>query len=224
MIMNTKSEILHEIGFEELIGTRFEDLMSIKKLTKGTIIYYERFKKFNTYFLISGRTQHIIYTPEGGEFYRDFFEGDIPGLSFSLSNRKAPERFRPFDVDVIVKEDSIIAYLPFEKVLDLEFKEKSVVLGKIINLGVEDHFKEFNHLLLKSIYSDEEFFIKYLEKHKVLNIGTSKEISEHLNMNLRTVQRLLKRLIEEKIIERTATKIWIKDQLKLERYKEKFEK
>lgn len=222
--MITKAEILHKIHFEELIGTVFEDLISIEKLAKGTSIFYERFKKFNTYFLIEGKTQHIIYTPEGGEFYRDFFEGDIPGLSFSLSNRNAPERFRPFDVDVIVKEDSIIAYLPLEKTLDLEFKGKSAVLEKIITIGVEDHFKEFNHLLLKSIYSDEEFFIKYLENHKVLNIGTSKEISEHLNINLRTLQRLLKKLIEEKVIEKTETRIFIKDQFKLDKYKEKFEK
>ncbi len=222
--MITKVEILHKINFEELIGTVFEDLISIEKLPKGTSIFYERFKKFNTYFLIKGKTQHIIYTPEGGEFYRDFFEGDIPGLSFSLSNRNAPERFRPFDVDVIVKEDSIIAYLPLEKTLDLEFKGKIAVLEKIITIGVEDHFKEFNHLLLKSIYSDEEFFIKYLENHKVLNIGTSKEISEHLNINLRTLQRLLKKLLGEEIIEKTGTKIFIKDQFKLDQYKEKFEK
>lgn len=222
--MKTKAEILRKIDFEELIGTKFEDMMSIEKLTKGTSIYYERFKKFNTYFLIEGKTQHIIYTPEGGEFYRDFFEGDIPGLSFSLSNRKAPERFRPFDVDVIIKEDSVIAYLPLEKTLDLEFKGKSSVLEKIITIGVEDHFKEFNHLLLKSIYSDEEFFIKYLENHRVLNMGSSKEISEHLNINLRTLQRLLKKLIGEEIIEKTGTKIFIKNQSKLDKYKEKFEK
>lgn len=222
--MNTKADILRKINFEELIGTKFEDLMSIEKLTKGTSIYYERFKKFNTYYLIEGKTQHIIYTPEGGEFYRDFFEGDIPGLSFSLSNRKSPERFRPFDVDVIIKEDSVIAYLPLEKTLDLEFKGKAAVLEKIITIGVEDHFKEFNHLLLKSIYSDEEFFIKYLENHKVLNMGSSKEISEHLNINLRTLQRLLKRLIGEEIIEKTGTKIFIKNQSKLDKYKEKFEK
>lgn len=222
--MNSKADILRKINFEELIGTKFEELMSIEKLRKGTSIYYERFKKFNTYFLIEGKTQHIIYTPEGGEFYRDFFEGDIPGLSFSLSNRKSPERFRPFDVDVIVKEDSIIAYIPLEKVLDLEFEGKCIVLEKIITIGVEDHFKEFNHLLLKSIYSDEEFFIKYLENHKVLNLGSSKEISEHLNISLRTLQRLLKRLIEEEIIEKTDTKITIKDKFKLDKYKEKFEK
>ncbi|UUV17257.1 hypothetical protein NRK67_00005 [Fusobacteria bacterium ZRK30] len=158
------------------------------------------------------------------ENFIEIFEGDIPGLNFSLSNRKSPERFRPFDVDVIVKEDSIIAYLPLEKVLDLEFKEKIAVLEKIITIGVEDHFKEFNHLLLKSIYSDEEFFIKYLENHKVLNIGTSKEISEHLNINLRTLQRLLKKLTEEEIIEKINTKISIKDQYRLDKYKEKFEK
>ncbi|MCK5779601.1 MAG: hypothetical protein KAH04_01175 [Psychrilyobacter sp.] len=222
--MITKAEILEKINFKELIGTEFEDLMSIEKLSKGTSIYYERFKNFNSYFLIEGKTQHVIYTPEGREFYRNFFKGEIPGLNFSLSNKESPERFRPFDVDVIIKEDSLVAYLPLERVLDLEFDGKVAVLEKIITMGVEDHFKEFNNLLLKSIYSDEEFFIKYLEKKKIINMKTSKEVSEHLNINLRTLQRFLKKFIEKGIIEKTNTKFSIKDQAKLEEYKEKFKK
>jgi len=199
-------------------------MMTITNLSEGTSIYYERFKKFNTYFIIKGKTQHIIYTPEGGEFYRDFFEGEIPGLNFSLSNRKSPERFRPFDVDVLIKEDSIIAYLPLEIVMDLEFEGKCSVLEKIITIGVEDHFKEFNHLLLKSIYSDEEFFIKYLEEHKTLNLGGSKKLSEHLNINLRTLQRFFKNLHDLGIVEKVGETTSIKDQFKLDKYKQKFKK
>lgn len=147
----TKAEILSKIGFEELIGTKFEEMVIIKKLKKGTSIYYKRLKKFNTYFIIEGEISHIIHTPEGGKFYRDFFKGDIPGLNFSISIRKAPKCFRLFDINMVVKEDSVIVYLPFEK---------------LIIIGMEDHFKEFNHLLLKTIYSDKEFFIRYLEEKK----------------------------------------------------------
>jgi len=222
--MITKKEILQKINLSELIGTQFEDRISIKKLTKGSSIYYEKFEKFQTYFLIKGKTQHVIYTPEGGEFYRNFFEGDIPGLSFSLSNKNSPERFRPFDVDVIALENSIVAYIPFEEILELNFEKKVIVLEKLINMEVEDHFKEFNHLLLKSIYSDEEFFINFLEKNEVLNMGSTVEISKHLNINLRTLQRLLKKLLDQEIIDKKEARISIKNKMKLEQYKEKFYK
>ena len=222
--MMTKVEILSKIGFEELIGTQFEEMMVIKELKKGSSIYYKKLENFNTYFIVEGEISHIIQTPEGGKFYREFFKGDIPGLNFSISIRKAPKCFRLFDINMTVKEDSTIVYLPFEKLIDLEFENKSKILEKLIIIGMEDHFKEFNHLLLKTIYSDKEFFIRHLEENKILNMNSSKRISQHLNINLRTLQRLLKDLTDIGIIERIESQISIKDQSKLDRYKEQFKK
>lgn len=71
--MTTKSEILLKIGFEELIGTQFEELMTIKILKKGTTINYKKLEKFSTYFIVEGQTCHTVHTPEGDKFYRDFF-------------------------------------------------------------------------------------------------------------------------------------------------------
>lgn len=220
--MITKASILNKINFKELIGTPFEDLMVIKDFKKKSSIHFKHSKDFNAYFIIKGKTRHIVNTPEGGIFYRDFYKGDIPGLNFSISNKEKSKCFRLFDIDMIVEEGSTIVYLPFEKIIDIEFKEKCKILEKLIMLSMEDHFKEFNLLLLKSVYSDEEFFIKYLEKHKVINTSNSKEISECCNINIRTLQRILKRLQENDIIERIDTKIFIKNQFKLNKYKEKF--
>lgn len=220
----TKAEILYEIGLNELIKTKFEDMITIKKINKRISIHYKQSEMFNTYFILKGKTRHTINTPEGGKFYRDFFSGEIPGLNFSLSIRKAPESFRLFDVEIIFEEGSLIAYLPLEKVIDLEFKDKCKVLEKIIMMGMEDHFKEFNNLLLKSIYSDKEFFIKYLEKYKKIDIDSSKKLSEHLNINLRTLQRILKDLLDKGIVDKIDKKVSIKDQYKLDRYKAKFKR
>lgn len=117
----------------------------------------------------------------------------------------------------------MLIYL-LKKIIDLEFKEKCKVIEKLMLLGMQDHFKEFNPLLLKSFYSDKEFFIKHLEKNKRIDIESSKKLSENLNINLRTLQRLLKDLKDSEIIEKTDTQIFIKDQFKLDKYKEQFKK
>jgi len=162
----TKADILNEIDLEELIGTEFEKMMVIKKFKEATSVCFKKNGKFDTYFIVEGKTRHIINTPEGGRYNRDFSKGDIPGLNFSISNKKFLEGFRIFDIDTIFTEGTTIVYLPFEKIIDLELKNKEVILEKIIMLGMEDHFKEFNYLLSKTIYSDQDFFIKYLEKKK----------------------------------------------------------
>ncbi|MCS5422979.1 MULTISPECIES: Crp/Fnr family transcriptional regulator [Psychrilyobacter] len=220
----TKAEILSKLNLEELIGTPFENMIDITKIKRGSSVYYERLKEFNTCYIIEGHIQHIVYTPDGGEFYRDLYEDEITGVNFCFSKKISQERFRLFDVDIVAKEDSKIAYLPLDKIMDLEFKGKSAVLKKLIMMGVEDHFKEFKYLLLKNVYSDEQFFIKHLEKCQTIDIGSTRIISEHLNINLRTLQRLLKNLQDQGIIERTGDKLSIKDPVKLGKYKEKFEK
>jgi len=220
----TKAEILFKLNLKELIGTSFENMITVTEIKKGDSLYYERLKEFNTCYIIEGHIQHIVYTPEGGEFYKDLYKGDITGVNFCFSKGISPERFRHFDVDVLAKIDSKIAYLPLDKIMDLEFKGKNTILKKLIMMGVEDHFKEFKYLFLKNIYSDELFFIKHLEKCKIINIGNTKKNSEHLNIKLRTLQRFLKNLQDQDITERIGDKISIKDYLKLETYKKKFEK
>jgi len=220
----TKAEILYELNLEELIGTPFENMMNITEMKKGSSVCYERLNEFNACYVLEGYIQHIIYTPEGGEFYRDLYKGEITGVNFSFSKKKLQERFRLFDVDVEAKVDSKLVYLPLERIIDLKFKGKNKVLSKLIMMGMEDHFKEFQYLLLKNVYSDEEFFIKYLEKYETIDIGNTKVISEHLNISLRTLQRFLKILQDLDIIERKGNTISIKDLVKLEKYKRKFEK
>ena len=220
----TVAEILSELDLEELIGTSFEDDIRITQMKKGEYVSCERFEEFNACYVIEGHLQHIIYTPEGGEFYRDLYEGELTGVNFSFFKKLPQERFRLFDVDVVAKEDSKLAHLPFDRIMELKFKGREKVLEKLIMMGVEDHFKRSKYLLLKNLYSDEEFFIKYLERNEPVDIGSTRVISEHLNINLRTLQRVIKKLQDQEIIERVGDRLSIRDPLKLEFYKRKFEK
>ncbi|GLI55336.1 hypothetical protein PM10SUCC1_08500 [Propionigenium maris DSM 9537] len=219
----TKAEILYEVNLKELIGTPFEDMITVSQMKKGEFNFHENVRSFNACYLMEGHIQRIIYTPEGGEFYMDLFEGEISGANYSFSKRLGRSG-EVFDMDVVAKEDSKIAYLPLEKIMDLQFNGKSRVLEKLIMMSVEEYFEKAKYLILKNVFSDEEFFINYLEKNKTINTGRTKELSELLNIKVRSIQRFIKKLQDQEIIEKVQGKIRIVDQVKLEEYKKRFDR
>ena len=143
----TKAEILYELSLEELIGTPFEDMIDISKVKVDEYIYHEERKDFRACYLIQGHIRTINYTPEGGEFYKDISEGEIIGVNFSFSSRVAGRK-KLFDMDLLAKRDSKVAYLPVEKIMDLQFKGKSKVLEKLLLMGVEEYFEKSRYLFL----------------------------------------------------------------------------
>lgn len=219
----TKAEILRNLELEELIGTEFEDIMEIVKLRKGENIYCDRADKLFAQYLLEGRVQYIIYTPEGGEFYINIFPGEIRGINRCFFRSIEEEAKANFEADLLAKEDSVIAKLPLGRIFDMEFPQKEKLLQKIIEMIVRENFKHSRYLFFKNIYSDEEFLIKVLEMYDEVKV-TTKELAELLNINLRTLQRLIKNLDDAGIISRENKMISIIDQEKLEEYKRKFEK
>lgn len=220
----TEEEVLVEINFKELIGTPFEEMIKIRRYKRGEAFFFKKLQEFGAYYLIEGRTQHVVYTAEGKEFYRNFFAGDLVAVNFSLANEIPEIISRPYDVDMIIREDSTLAFLPFERIIDLEIEDKLSILKKLLVVAVGDHFKEFNLLLNKSIYSDEEFFIKSLEKEGGFSNSTSRQLSERMNIHLRNLQRIIKKLVDEDLIIKDGDNIHIRDRGRLKKYMRKFKR
>lgn len=218
-----KSEVLRELELEELIGTPFEDIIKFRDIKKGDSKFFSVEESIPTFYLLEGSIQFVIYRPEGGEFYIDLSPGDLSGINTNLSSILEHKFQRSFEGELVAKTDSLVAELPLEKLLSLDIENKEKLLTKILKLSVREGLERSRYLFFKSIYSDEEFLIKALENNKLLNL-TTKEISELLNINLRTLQRLLKNLVTKEIIEKNKKSFRLIDQDKLEDYKSKFEK
>lgn len=218
-----KSEVLHELGLEDLIGTPFEDMLIFRNIKAGKTKYCGADEYVPTFYILEGNLQFIVYTPEGGEFYIDLSPGDLSGVNMNLSMALGNKFDRSFEGELNAKQDSVVVELPLEKLIGLEFKNKSAVLERLLRLSVKEGLERSRYLFFKSIYSDEEFLIKVLEKRRLFNMST-KDISEILNINLRTLQRLLKNLADVGIIKKTNKSVELIDSEKLELYKEKFEK
>lgn len=219
----TNSEILHELGLDKLIGTNFEIFMNVIKMKKGDTIYYSQDKEMTAIYVLEGKVQYVVYSPEGGEFYIDYFPGDLAGIGATLTHGIENKMNRSFEADLVGREDSIIVTLPFEKMFDMKFEGKEEILKKLIFLFAEEHFQVSEYFFHKSLYSEESFFIKILEKHKVIN-KTTRELSEMLNINLRTLQRIIKNLQKAEVIVKEHKKISIGEKNKVDKYKMKFER
>lgn len=218
-----KSDVLREMQLEELIGTAIEDEVTIKRYKKGDIIFYDYGKDIPCEYLIEGQLQYTIYSPEGGEFYAELFPGNLAGINGNLSNNRRLKFKRSFEAEKVVVKDSLIAEIPLHRVFDMTFEGKEKVLEKIIMLTVEESMKRSKYFLYKTVCSDEEFFLKSLEIGKINNL-TTKEVSRILNINLRTMQRIIKVLTDKEIIRKENKGFVIADKERLDDYKVKFEK
>ncbi len=218
-------EILYKLDLKELAGTSFEEYVKVYNLKKGDIIYDRDVKKWGAIYVVKGRIQCLLYTPEGGEFYINSFEGDISGINYSLL-KKYDEGESFMEVDVEAKEDSTILSLPFERVEEMELEErvKGQILKKVSLMGMREHFEHSKYLIFRNVYSNEEFVIKYLEEYENESIRDTKDLSEVLNISLRSLQRVLKKFYQMGFIENTEGHIRLKDREGLKEYKKKFTK
>lgn len=219
----TNSEILHELGLDKLIDTNFETFMDVINMKKGDTIYYNQEKEISAIYVVKGKVQYVVYSPEGEEFYIDYFSGDLAGIGAALSHQIKNKMNRSFEADLVAKEDSIIVTLPFEKIFDMKFQGKEETLKKFIFLFAEEHFQVSEYIFHKSLYSEESFFIKIMEEQKVIN-KTTRELSEMLNINLRTFQRIIKNLQKAEVIVKENKKISIGKKDIVDRYKRKIER
>lgn len=218
-----KAETLFKLNLEELIGTSFEDLMEVRKISAGETIVEGIDDKLKACFIFKGSVQMVTYTVDGKEFYRYLFPGDVLGVAECFSDKINKDFDAGYGMDMRIREDSILVYLPLGRVMDMEIEGKESILKKLLLMTVEEKIKESSHFLGKAVYSDEEFIIKALERVGTIKAINTRELARGLNMNLRNLQRLLKKLEKLEIITREGGKISIKNFEKFDEYRKKIE-
>ncbi len=210
-----KRKVLSDLKLKELIGTDFEEKVQIKYLKKENIICRGQARGV---YVISGSIQYITYTPSGEEFYSTFYKGDLIDVNYSLLDRESVMESL-CEVDIMAKEDSVVAYIPFGYLKEIRLDKKEKVIAKIMSLGVDEYFRKSRYLILKNTYSDEDFFVEHLEDPRVKKLKGTRDFSEFLNIKLRSIQRYLKKFQKLNIIEWYGRQLRVKDIEKLEEYR-----
>lgn len=221
-----KAETLSKLELEELIGTSFEDLMEVKEAQAGEMIVEEEKGKLKACFVFKGSIRIVTYTTEGKGVYTYRKAGDILKVAQSFSDKikKNLHTDAEYGIDMYAREDSIIVYLPLDKIMEIRVENKEKLLKKLLLMTAEENIRETSYFMGRMVYSDEEFILKALEKVKTIDALTTRELSRALNMNLRNLQRLLNKLEDIDIITREGGRISIKNLDKFYDYKMKIEK
>jgi len=218
-----KSEVLHELGLDLLIGTSFQEAMSVVSLTAGEELTNVEDQDLGAVYICKGRVQATVYSREGKIFYRYFGEGDIFKVTESISDTTYNVMIQNHGMDLYMMEDTTIVYFPFKLIFEMETADRIAILKRIIDMASREKANLVSYFLGKVFYSDEEFILKAFENKLGFNAGTPL-LAKGMNMNIRSLQRYLKKFEEMGMISRDGDRIEIRDMEMFNNYKKKIEK
>lgn len=216
-----KLETLSRLGLNGLIGTPFEDVMVVRKVFKGDVVVEKLRDKSKAFYIYKGSLQVITYTEEGKSVYIYRKEGEVIRSAQSLLGDMRGNIYGDYGVEICPREDSIIVYLPLEKIVEMNIDKKDEILKRLLLIVTEEKIRESSYLIGRIVYSDEELILKALDKAKIIESSNTRELSKALNMNLRNLQRILNKLQDIGIVDRVRGRISIKDEEKFYKYKKK---
>lgn len=117
--------------------------------------------------------------------------------------------------------DFVVRGFPKAKLLELPVRDvleevsPRILLGVYKNLTtsmINNLFKFFSVYAAKVNFSNDQFFINFLlEKDGTYEYTTTESLAQLLHIDLRTIQRIIKRFIEKKIIKKNGKIITIID-------------
>lgn len=147
------------------------------------------------------------YVDDHLEFNMDFDIGDCIGQA---------DLFHRENIDFIIrgKPTALILEIPAKKIMERgDVKFLNFIYEKMLNKMVTNIIKLFKTYAAKINFSNEQYFLNFL-----LNNGGSftytstEELALLLHIEIRTVQRVIKKLIGQGIIEKSKKTICITDE------------
>lgn len=197
-------EISKQMPLKEAI-----DLFKIESYKKGDIINFTGNSKKNGFVwsIVSGNAKQIFYPDNSREYVVISEKGQWLGAPSIISG------IHPI-MDVEFLADTEILVFPLGRII----KERDDIMAELwekIARDVCDFFLQITFLnMARSSMSNEAIFIKYLIDHNFSIQGIpTKILSEILDINLRTLQRIISNLEKRKFIsrKRKLNHIWVDD-------------
>lgn len=207
----TLNKTMKILGIEELLKTSFKNKIKIINWESKDKLHSFRFKQGYAWYIIKGNLITTSYLPGDKEMLWELSEGEWLGLPDATLNI-LPEH------DVRILRGSLVLEIPLWEILNSEETPKSFYKNIITEFALTVK-PILENIGTKVKCSDEIYFLKYLERRNYeIKFRSIKELSENLNINLRTFHRILKTLVAENIILKETNKIEIIDIQKLENY------
>ncbi|ADO82029.1 Crp/Fnr family transcriptional regulator [Ilyobacter polytropus] len=202
--MERIQSLLKKLGIENLVDDKLMKEFKINKFKKHSLVLGSGDSSEKVMVILQGEVKVHVYSDEGGVFYGMLKKGEFFGLISTILNR-------PVLPDFITTKDSEILIFPLKKIMTTRKDIMNLIWDKIAIKTAEESVSIISKTLSRATSSNELFFIKYIEKNKgELSYSSTSELSENLNINIRTLQRIIKKLSEKEIIEKSKGLIRIK--------------
>ncbi len=210
-------KILEKMGLEELVGTEFEEYIKVFNLKNNDHYFVSENEFFELIYLVEGKLKLTAISSDEVEYYHLLNETEFEGINFSLCDFKKIIDDRKLDLEVYALEDSIIANIPLKNIFELDFVKKDKLLKKIIIQIATINANKYKRNIYSFKKKDEEVFLRFL-KNNINNSFTCNEISFKLNLNLRTIQKVVKTLKKNNILKSEKRKFCVINEAKLKSY------
>lgn len=202
--MHTKEEALRDVGLEEIIETSLMEGVHIIEGKTGDDGNLYGYTKGGAWYILRGRVKITSYFEDGSDFFWEYEEGEWFGMESAVL--KAQVQY-----DAEAYSDVVVLEIPLREIFENENTSKKL-LKRIIEIMAISTERREEKAVIRMGYGDEIYFLKYLERNNFdISYNNLRELSDILNINNRTFQRILKKLLEKGIICKARGRIGIKE-------------
>jgi|GEM_PF-2467638 len=208
--MKTKLDYLKQMGLEDILPQTIVDKIKIETYKKGDMIEMEAFHQGKSWKILEGVVKVTLYMGHGKEYFAEFKEDEWIGVASNLLAVNVT-------VDIEAKTDTKLLSIPIKEMIEKHPDAMIHLWEKIARGSAMEFIRFLGGSMAKAVLTNEGYFLNYLSQNdREIKFGNTKELSELLNTNLRTLQRIIRKLKEEGIIEKTKNKIWVIDEAAFE--------
>ncbi len=201
--MFNKEKILKDIGLGDLIENPLIKNVSIIKVKRGNRGDLYGYTKGMAWYILSGNVEMTSYYEDDCDSSWDLKKGDWFGIANAVLKT-------PIKYEAEAYSDVVVLEVPINQILESEATSKTL-LKKVVEILAFSVEKREERVAIRVGYGDELFFLKYLERNDfIINYPNLNKLSNILNINSRTFQRILKKLEESDIIYKTRGRIEVK--------------
>ncbi len=209
--MYTREEALRNVGLEEIIETPLMERVHIIEAKIGDNGNLYGYTKGGAWCILKGRVKIISYFEDGNDFFWEYEEGEWFGVESAVLKTQV-------QYDVEAYSDVVVLEIPLREVIERKETSKKL-LRRILEIMAHSTEKREGKAVIRMGYGDEIYFLKYLERNDFhISYSNLRELSEILNINNRTFQRILKKLVEKEIICKSRGRIEVKRMDKYRNY------
>ena len=214
--MEKIKHLIKKLKIEDLVDDQLLKEFKIKKFKKNSLVIASGDCSGKAMYIFKGEVKTQVYTDEGEVFYGRIKEGDSFGfLSTVLDSPVVPDY-------VATKESEILSF-PLKKIMTTRKDIMDRIWAKISIKVAEESISIISHITHRVTSSNELILLKNLEDNNgIIKYSTAMELSENLNVHLRTLQRIIKKLSEKNIIEKSIGTIKIKNLELFKKEKQRF--